>query len=121
MGIGVVLIDGARRRELGEYLGRGTNNLAELTAIGRGLELAAEHTPDLDRRVCVYTDSSYAIGVLSRGWRAKANQELVAALRAHVGRFRDLSFVKVSGHSGIPDNERCDVLATTAATRGHNG
>src|SRR5580692_10349535 len=31
MGIGVVVIDGATRREKGEYLGLGTNNIAELT------------------------------------------------------------------------------------------
>ena len=40
MGIGVVVIDGGQRREKGEYLGVGTNNIAELTAIERGIELA---------------------------------------------------------------------------------
>src|SRR5262245_14197759 len=33
MGIGVVVMDGKERRELSEYLGIGTNNIAELTAI----------------------------------------------------------------------------------------
>src|SRR5450432_2556006 len=37
--IGVVVIDGAERTELGEFLGDGTNNIAELTAIERGLSI----------------------------------------------------------------------------------
>jgi ribonuclease HI len=110
MGIGVVVIDGATRREKGEYLGVGTNNIAELTAIGRGIDLAGEG----GRRMRVYTDSSYAIGVLSKGWKAKANQELVERLRHLVKEFSDLRLVKVAGHAGVPENERCDELARTA-------
>ena len=64
----------------------------------------------------VYTDSSYAIGVLSLNWKAKANVELVAEIRDAVGRFDDLRFVKVPGHAGVPENERCDELARTAVT-----
>ena len=84
MGIGVVVIDGATRREKGEYLGVGTNNIAELTAIERGIDLAG----DAGRRMRVYTDSSYAIGVLSKGWKAKANQELIAQAQAAAGAAR---------------------------------
>jgi ribonuclease HI len=109
MGIGVVVIDGAARREKGEYLGIGTNNIAELTAIGRGIELAG----DGGRRMRVYTDSSYAIGVLSKGWKAKANQELIAKLKRQLA-LLDVEFVKVAGHAGVPENERCDELARDA-------
>jgi ribonuclease HI len=109
MGIGVVVIDGAARREKGEYLGIGTNNIAELTAIGRGIELAG----DGGRRMRVYTDSSYAIGVLSKGWKAKANQELIAKLKRQLAPL-DVEFVKVAGHAGVPENERCDELARDA-------
>jgi ribonuclease HI len=108
--VGVVVIDGAARRELGEYLGLGTNNIAELTAIGRGLALVADPT----RPVVVYSDSSYAIGLLSKGWKAKANVELVAALRKQLTGFADVRFVKVKGHAGIIENERCDQLAREA-------
>jgi ribonuclease HI len=117
MGIGVVLIDGGKGRELGEYLGLGTNNIAELTAIERGLDLAEQVSPDRSRPVRVYTDSAYAIGVISLGWKAKANQELVARLRKRVAAFADVSFVKVAGHSGVPENERCDELARHAIER----
>ena len=114
MGIGVVAVDGGKRRELGEYLGIGTNNIAELTAIERALDLAG---PDAaSRQLRIHTDSSYAIGVLSKGWKAKANQELIARLRRRLATLPDVVFVKVAGHAGIPDNERCDELARDAIT-----
>jgi ribonuclease HI len=112
MGIGMVVIDGAERREKGEYLGVGTNNIAELTAIERGIDLANGGSAE-GRRLRVYTDSSYAIGVLDKGWKAKANQELIARLKKRLAPL-DVEFVKVSGHAGVPENERCDELARGA-------
>jgi ribonuclease HI len=107
-GLGVVVIDGKARKEHAEYLGQGTNNIAELTAILRGLELVSEPT----RPVRVYTDSQYSIGVLSLGWKAKANVELIAKIKDRLAGFADVRFVKVPGHAGVPENERCDQLAT---------
>ena len=112
-GLGVVIIDGAERRELSEYLGQGTNNIAELTAILRGLEAIA----DRKRPVVVYSDSQYSIGLLTQNWKAKANKELVEELRGLTRQFRDLRFVKVAAHSGIPLNERVDELARGAISR----
>jgi ribonuclease HI len=114
MGIGIVIADpaspaGSTKRELSRYLGQGTNNIAELTAIEVALESLSR-----DRPVVVYSDSSYAIGLLASGWRARANQELVARLRALLAEFPRVSFVKVAGHSGHPENERCDELARAA-------
>ena len=118
MGIGVVAIDGAKRRELSEYLGVGTNNIAELTAIERALDAADDATGnDRARRMRVYTDSAYSIGVLSKGWKAKANQELVARIRRRLAEYPNVEFVKVSGHAGVPENERCDELARAAVDR----
>src|SRR5262245_18273488 len=65
-GLGVVILDGGERRELSEYLGMGTNNVAELTAIIRALEEAPR-----DRTVMLHSDSSYALGLLSQNWKAK--------------------------------------------------
>jgi ribonuclease HI len=113
-GLGVVVLDpvAATRTEIGESLGHGTNNVAELTAIERALEAS-----DPGRRLAVYTDSKYAIGVLSLGWKAKANQELVARIRGKLAG-RDVRFVLVPGHAGIELNERADALAREAvATR----
>jgi ribonuclease HI len=119
MGIGVVVIDGTRRREVGEYLGVGTNNIAELTAIERGLEIAGDVAEgSARRRVRIYSDSGYAIGLLSQGWKAKANQELVARLRKQLAALpHEVEFVKVAGHAGVPENERCDELARQAIIR----
>ena len=117
MGIGIVVVAGGRRKEHGEYLGKGTNNIAELTAIGRGLEIADELAPGENRPIRVYTDSSYAIGLLSLGWRAKANQQLVAALRDQLRKYGNLRMVKVEGHAGVPENERCDLLARQAVAQ----
>ena len=118
MGIGIVVISGATRKEHGEYLGKGTNNIAELTAIARGLEIAATVKPGTLHTIRVYTDSAYSIGLLQQGWKAKANQALVADLRRQVSAYPNIRFVKVAGHAGVPENERCDLLATQAvATR----
>jgi ribonuclease HI len=109
-GIGVVIIDGTTRREISQYLGEGTNNIAELTAIERGLQSVADKT----RPVIVYSDSAYAIGLLTKPWKPKANVELVARLRALARELPHLRFVKVAGHSGIAENERVDRLAVEA-------
>jgi ribonuclease HI len=114
MGIGVVVLTGGQRKEMGEFLGRGTNNIAELTAVRRGIELAESVAPVRERPLRVYTDSSYTIGLLSQGWRAKANQELVADLRQFLRAYPHLQMVKVEGHAGVPENERCDLLARQA-------
>ena len=115
MGLGAVVIDGDQRQELSEYLGIGTNNIAELTAIERALQAVPEGARG--RPVFVHSDSSYSIGLLTKGWKAKANVELVARLRALAKKFPKLHFVKVKGHAGIPENERCDELAGDAITR----
>ncbi len=112
-GLGVVIIDDGKHRELSEYLGEGTNNIAELMAIFRGLE----EVSDKQRPVFVYSDSAYSIGLLTQNWKAKANTELVTKLRALTKQFVSLKFVKVAAHAGIVLNERVDELARNAVTR----
>ncbi len=115
-GLGVVLTNGKVRRELSEYLGAATNNVAELTAILRALE-ALEAS---DESVAVYTDSQYAIGVLQKGWKAKANQELIATTKQRMRNFSKLKLLYVKGHAGIPMNERADELARQAVSERAN-
>jgi ribonuclease HI len=116
MGIGVVILDGPERREISEYLGEGTNNIAELTAILRALEaIPSEHR---GRPVLVHSDSAYSLGLLGQNWKAKKNIELVAELRRVAAEFPRLRLVKVPAHSGVPENERCDQLANAAVARG---
>ncbi|HET7499589.1 MAG TPA: RNase H family protein [Kofleriaceae bacterium] len=116
-GLGVVVLgDGAGQREISEYLGDATNNIAELTAILRGLQAVS----DRKRPVIVYSDSAYSIGLLTQNWKAKKNIELVNELRETCRQFADLRFVKVLGHSGIALNERVDQLAVSAISRRGN-
>jgi ribonuclease HI len=109
-GLGIVLIgpDG-KIAEGFEYLGIATNNIAELTGILR----AAEIVPDGEPAV-VHTDSQYSIGVLTKGWKAKANQELIAGVKSALARRQGWRIVYVPGHSGVPLNERADELAREA-------
>lgn len=118
-GIGIVILDRGERREISEYLGEGTNNIAELTAVLRGLEAIAPG--ERARPVLLHTDSEYSIGVLSLGWKAKKNVELIGELRSLMGSFPRLRLVKVPAHSGVPENERCDQLAYAAVTRRGDG
>jgi ribonuclease HI len=116
MGIGAVILRGGRRQEISEYLGQGTNNIAELTAIERALDHLTDG--DAGHPVLIHVDSSYAIGVASGAFKAKKNLELIARIRAKARRFPHLRFVKVAGHAGVAENERCDQLATQAIARG---
>ena len=111
-GSGVVYRDGTILRERAIPLGHGTNNIAELTAILEGLKMVADPaTSPTD----VMTDSAYCLGLLTKGWKPKKNQDLVAELRQVASAFTDLHIVKVKAHNGVPDNERADELARTGA------
>lgn len=106
-GIGAVLRYKGKEKEISRYIGTATNNIAELEAIRTALEAVRNR----DLPVILFSDSSYALGLLTRGWKAKENQALVQKVRDLAATFRDLRFVKVKGHSGHPDNERADQLA----------
>ncbi len=109
-GIGALLIYGENRKELSKSIGISTNNIAELTAIEAALSLLKRR----DLPVRVYTDSSYALGLLSQGWKPRKNRKLVGRIRTLMENFTDLKLIKVKGHSGIKENEVADFLATSA-------
>jgi ribonuclease HI len=62
----------------------------------------------------LYTDSSYAHGLLVLGWRASKNKALVSAIRKLMRPFKDLKILKVKGHADNAGNNRADALATAA-------
>jgi ribonuclease HI len=109
-GIGVVLVCGEHRKELSEYIGEATSNIAELTAVIRALGAFADRA----RHVILHSDSEYTIGVLTKGWKVKANKELIHRARELATSFSNLHFRWVPAHAGIAENERCDQLARSA-------
>jgi len=124
-GWGVVLRSGSDARELSGYEPETTNNRMELTAVIRALD-SLKGT----REVSLCTDSQYVKKGITEwintwkknGWRTAARQpvknaDLWKTLDELNGRHQ-VTWRWVRGHSGHPENERCDELARRAiATR----
>lgn len=101
-----------------------TNNRMELIAVIRGLE-ALKRPCDVE----LFTDSVYVGKGMSEwmpkwkanGWRRREgkewkpvkNVELWQQLDELITRHR-VKYTRVAGHSGHPENERCDQLAVAA-------
>ena len=115
--------DGAVR-ELGDADPATTNNRMELTAALALYEALRElpRHPDL----VIRTDSRYLIDGLQKwlpgwkrkGWRtASGGQVLNRDLweRLERARLADVRLIHVRGHSGDPDNDRCDAIAVAFA------
>jgi ribonuclease HI len=109
-GIGVVLRYGENEKEISEFIGNATNNIAELMAIEAGLSALTGR----DIPVRLFTDSNYAFGLLTQNWKPRKNRQLIESIKQKMSSFKDLKFIKVKGHSGLPENERADYLATSA-------
>ncbi len=100
-----------------------TNNRMELMAAIIGLEAL---TKPCD--VTLYSDSKYLTDAFNQNWvgswlkngwknsqkQPVKNMDLWKRLLKAAGPHQ-VAFVWVKGHAGHPENERCDVLATTAA------
>lgn len=118
-GFGVVMIAGAFRREISRGYLHTTNNRMELLAVIEALEALKKDGHD----VMVYSDSRYVIDSVLKGWvfswekknfAGKKNPDLWKRF-LKVFRRHNVHFTWVKGHASIPENERCDQLATTAA------
>lgn len=115
-GIGILLRFKDHEKEISINIGTATNNIAELEAIKTAL-LELKH---YDYPVRVFTDSSYAYGVLTLGWKARKNKELINSIKKLISKFSDLKLIKVKGHDGFDGNEKADFLATSAIKRKRN-
>jgi len=119
-GAGVVIFDGdVPILEASRFLGNGTNNRAELAAVGIAL-VVTDHEDLRGRVLLVRSDSMYAIGALTRAADTEAgrpNAKLINHIRGLL-RGRAVRFEHVPGHSGIAGNERADQLAGLARRRG---
>ena len=109
-GVGVIIAkDKKLMAQISYYLGDATNNIAELESVRVGLNNIPEKS-----NVTIYSDSTYAIGMLSKNWKAKANVGLVLDILALMTKFEKIKFVKVKGHSTNKGNQTADHLAVKA-------
>lgn len=110
-------------KELSQGYKKTTNNRMELMAV-----IVALETLNRPCSVELYSDSKYVVdafnqnwigGWLKKGWKRGKNEpvknvdlwkRLLKAKEPH-----QVQFIWVKGHDGHPQNERCDVLATSAA------
>lgn len=112
-GFGVVILakDGDKLTARGPVPLKATNQVAELYAIYVALSLVGGD-------VVVCTDSNYSIACLTSyihtwlntEWKGVANREIIEATFNKM-RGRQVSFIHVPGHSGVPLNEEADDLA----------
>ena len=122
-GYGTVMLFGAHRKELHQGFRLTTNNRMELLGAIVGLEALSRPCS-----VDLYSDSTYVVNAMSKGWLAGwlrrgwktaskqpvKNQDLWQRMVRAVGD-HDVRWHWVKGHSGDPENERCDTLAVAAA------
>ena len=118
-GWGTILRYGAQERALCGGAADTTNNRMELTALLEGLRALKEPCA-----VRVVTDSRYVANGINKGWARgwqrngwrksdktpALNADLWEALLGEIGR-HEVTVTWVRGHSGHPENERCDQMA----------
>lgn len=122
-GYGVILRYGKHVKELSAGFRMTTNNRMELMAVIEGLKaLTVEGL-----HVIVTSDSKYVVDAVTLGWvfgwekkgfAKKKNPDLWREF-LNVYRKHKVKFKWIKGHNLHPENERCDVLATTAADGGN--
>ena len=123
-GYGVILISGNRSKELSAGYRKTTNNRMELMGVIAGLE-ALKKT---GLRITIYSDSQYIVKAVKEGWlnkwlatnfaKGKKNKDLWVRFY-NLYKQHQIQFVWVKGHADNVYNNRCDVLATTAADGNH--
>jgi ribonuclease HI len=100
-------------RAVGEYLGKATNQQAEIAAAAVGLESLTQPC-----QVHVFTDSKYVVETMNGRFRRKANlpwwERLDRAAKAHKVRWE-----WTRGHAGHIVQEAADSAARRIAAAGH--
>jgi len=118
-GYGVILEYNKIQKELSEGFKRTTNNRMELLAVIIGLESIKE----TGYNIIIYSDSKYVVDAVNKHWvfnwektgyKKKKNSDLWKRF-LKIYRKHQVIFKWIKGHSGHPENERCDQLAVQAA------
>lgn len=108
----ILLTDGYPRKIIAKPLGEKTNNQAELAAVYMALKALKNPGQCF---IHLFTDSQLIKGLLIDNWKAKANLNLVKAIRDLAKTLGGLEVIKVKGHSGDELNELADSLARKEA------
>jgi len=91
----------------------------ELLAVIKGLEALKKP----GQQVTIYSDSKYVIDAVEKGWlynwvkkgfAGKKNRDLWLRF-LEIYRQHHVRFVWLKGHTGHPENERCDRMAVQAS------
>jgi ribonuclease HI len=101
-----------RRKIVGEYLGDGTNQQAEIIAACVGLEALTETC-----EVEIVTDSQYVVKTMKGLFKRKTNLEFWQRLDLAARNHR-VTWSWTRGHAGHPIQEKCDEAARTIAASG---
>ncbi len=118
-GYGTILMYQQHRKELTAGYRQTTNNRMELLAVIVGLEAIKKPGSE----VKVFSDSRYVVDAVDKGWvwtwqrkgfKGKKNPDLWRRF-INVYQRHDVKMNWIKGHSGIPENERCDELAVDSA------
>lgn len=119
-GYGAILMYKEHKKEISGFEKETTNNIMELTAVIKALELVKHPC-----KIKVYSDSAYVVNGFLQGWiynwmkkgwktadgKSVKNKELWQKLYDFT-QTHEIEFIKVKGHADNEFNNRCDELAT---------
>ncbi len=121
-GYGAVLQWGSTMKELSQGYRHTTNNRMELMAVIAALQVLTR----TGLSITIYSDSAYVVNAVEKRWvfgwaqkgfAGKKNADLWQLFLKEYKKHQ-IKFVWVKGHASNKWNNRCDVLATTAADSG---
>ncbi len=123
-GFGTILTFGKHEKEISGGYQLTTNNRMELLAVIVGLETIKN--PEYP--ITIVSDSKYVVDAINKNWLkgwitknfAKTKNADLWMRYVRAAKDKNITFKWIKGHAGHHYNERCDVLATTAAAKTFN-
>ena len=111
MGIGFILQCNGHHLKVARYIGKGTNNVAELTAVIEAFKAIKNKKV----HAVLHTDSQLVYGFLKGTSKARALRHYAEEMKKLAAEFGKLEVVKVTAHADDTMNNTVDKLARKAA------
>ncbi|AMM40697.1 ribonuclease H [Candidatus Desulfofervidus auxilii] len=111
MGIGFILQCNGHQLKVARYIGEGTNNVAELTAVIEAFKAIKNKKV----HAVLHTDSQLVYGFLKGTSKARALRHYAEEMKKLAAEFGKLEVVKVTAHADDTMNNTVDKLARKAA------